>query len=143
METLSFMLGVSAVLITMGVVVMFNMHRKIKTLSTNFSYMEENQREIYRHIDKLRDESYSQMNEDRVRVLEMENRLIKQIDENSNYVITPCTHFLHTLCIKNKILSDNNLRIRVMNIIIMLNIYIYIYLIYHLLYVEFRVLEHQ
>ena len=32
----------------------------------------------------------------------------EKIDENSNYVITPCTHFLHTLCIKNKILSDNN-----------------------------------
>ena len=60
METLSFMLGVSAVLITMGVVVMFNMHRKIKTLSTNFSYMEENQREIYRHIDKLRDKWYAE-----------------------------------------------------------------------------------
>jgi hypothetical protein len=32
----------------------------------------------------------------------------EKIDESSNYVITPCTHFLHTLCIKNKILSDNN-----------------------------------
>jgi hypothetical protein len=32
----------------------------------------------------------------------------EKIDESSNYVITPCTHFLHTACIKNKILSDNN-----------------------------------
>ena len=32
----------------------------------------------------------------------------EKIDESSNYVITPCTHFLHTVCIKNKILSDNN-----------------------------------
>jgi hypothetical protein len=32
----------------------------------------------------------------------------EKIDESSNYVITPCTHFLHTECIKNKILSDNN-----------------------------------
>ena len=106
METLSFMLGVSAVLITMGVVVMFNMHRKIKTLSTNFSYMEENQREIYRHIDKLRDESYSQMNEDRVRVLEMENRLIKQIDENSNYLTSMLDSRLDKL--ENKLKSKSS-----------------------------------
>ena len=32
----------------------------------------------------------------------------EKIDESSNYVITPCTHFLHTACIKNKILSDNS-----------------------------------
>ena len=32
----------------------------------------------------------------------------EKIDESSNYVITPCTHFLHTACIKNKILSENN-----------------------------------
>lgn len=32
----------------------------------------------------------------------------EKIDESSNYVITPCTHFLHTACIKNKILNDNN-----------------------------------
>jgi hypothetical protein len=32
----------------------------------------------------------------------------EKIDESSNYVITPCTHFLHTVCIKNKILSENN-----------------------------------
>ncbi len=32
----------------------------------------------------------------------------EKIDESTNYVITPCTHFLHTACIKNKILSDNN-----------------------------------
>jgi hypothetical protein len=32
----------------------------------------------------------------------------EKIDESSNYVITPCTHFLHTVCIKNKILSDNS-----------------------------------
>ena len=32
----------------------------------------------------------------------------EKIDESSNYVITPCTHFLHTACLKNKILSDNN-----------------------------------
>ena len=32
----------------------------------------------------------------------------EKIDESSNYVITPCTHFLHTACIKNKILSINS-----------------------------------
>ena len=31
----------------------------------------------------------------------------KVIDENSNYVITPCTHFLHTECVKNKILNNS------------------------------------
>jgi hypothetical protein len=36
------------------------------------------------------------------------NMCDEKIDESSNYVITPCTHFLHTACIKNKILSDNN-----------------------------------
>ena len=36
------------------------------------------------------------------------NMCSEKIDESSNYVITPCTHFLHTACIKNKILSDNN-----------------------------------
>ena len=36
------------------------------------------------------------------------NMCSEKIDESSNYVITPCTHFLHTLCIKNKILSENN-----------------------------------
>ncbi len=29
----------------------------------------------------------------------------KVIDENTDYVITPCTHFLHTQCIKNKIMG--------------------------------------
>ena len=106
METLSFMLGVSAVLITMGVVVMFNMYRKIKTLSTNFSYMEENQREIYRYIDKLKDESYSRMNEDRVTVSEMENRLIKQIDENSIYLTSMLDSRLDKL--ENKLKSKSS-----------------------------------
>jgi hypothetical protein len=36
------------------------------------------------------------------------NMCSEKIDESSNYVITPCTHFLHTACIKNKILSDNS-----------------------------------
>lgn len=31
----------------------------------------------------------------------------KVIDENSNYVITPCTHFLHTECIKERLSKKN------------------------------------
>jgi hypothetical protein len=50
MQILSFLLGISAVLILMGVVVVFNMYRKIKELQVKLTGTVEVQNEIFRII---------------------------------------------------------------------------------------------
>jgi len=53
MEILSFMLGVSAVLITLGVVFMFSMYKKIKLNSEQIKLINEVTSSIWRQIDEV------------------------------------------------------------------------------------------
>ena len=106
METLSFMLGVSAVLITMGIVVMFSMYKKIKTLLINISSMEETQRETYRYIDRIKDELYSRIYEEKQVVQNIESLLRKDIDEYSKTLISTLDSRLDKL--ENKLKSKSS-----------------------------------
>jgi hypothetical protein len=63
MQILSFLLGISAVLILMGVVVVFNMYRKIKELQVKLTGTVEVQNEIFRIIDELRRDETQGKNE--------------------------------------------------------------------------------
>lgn len=100
------MLGVSAVLITMGIVVMFSMYKKIKTLLINISSMEETQRETYRYIDRIKDELYSRIYEEKQVVQNIESVLRKDIDEYSKTLISTLDSRLDKL--ENKLKSKSS-----------------------------------
>lgn len=64
MEILSFVLGVSAVLIILGVVFMFSMYKKIKNLSEKVTTTINIQNDLFRTLDNMRNEINQQIREE-------------------------------------------------------------------------------
>ena len=80
MEILSFMLGVSAVLIILGVVVMFSMYKKIKSNSEKIKTLNETNRDIWKQIDEIHNRVFTH-HEDSIRQVNFtEERLRRDID---------------------------------------------------------------
>jgi methyl-accepting chemotaxis protein len=82
MEILSFMLGVSAVLIILGVVFMFSMYKKIKSLSDKLTTTINIQNDLFKQIDDTRNEIYQQIREENRSLSETTERIYQTIDTN-------------------------------------------------------------
>ena len=86
MDILSFLLGISVVLILMGVMVIFSMYRKITNLGEKLTTTIDIQNDQFRLIDSNREEIHRRIDGEIDRVDKLTNNLFGLIDSRSETI---------------------------------------------------------
>jgi len=84
METLSFLLGISAVLIVIGVAVVFSMYRKLNQHTSNLESLEDSQRETIRDYNDKIDQIHRRIDIENERLGRIQDKIYQDIDEYSS-----------------------------------------------------------